>query len=55
LESSDEWASQAETQGYNSGNFDMNGQVYNQDKNEYWIDNNEKQTHSPINYKSIIK
>ena len=33
------WASQAGTRGYKSGDFDMDGQVNNPDKNDVWIGN----------------
>ena len=33
------WAIQAGEKGYNSGDFDLNIQVSNQDKNDYWQPN----------------
>ena len=33
------WTKQAGTKGYNSADFDMNGQVDNPDKNEMWVPN----------------
>ncbi|MBC8487309.1 MAG: hypothetical protein H8D45_14865 [Bacteroidetes bacterium] len=33
------WTNQAGTKGYKSGDFNMNGQVSNTDKNELWLPN----------------
>jgi hypothetical protein len=33
------WKQQAGMNGYFNGDFDLNGQVTNQDKNDWWIDN----------------
>ena len=41
------WKNQTGTQGYKSRDFDMNSEVMNQDKNDYWIENNGKQTQVP--------
>jgi hypothetical protein len=34
------WIEQAGTQGYKSADFDLNGKVNNQDKNDRWLPNN---------------
>ena len=33
------WENQAGEEGYKSGDFDMDGQVNNPDKNEMWVPN----------------
>ena len=41
------WEQQLGTQGYKSTDFNMNGQVNNQDKNDNWVPNNGEGSHVP--------
>ena len=41
------WAGQVGTSGYNSGDFDLDGQVINQDKNEMWLMNKGAESQLP--------
>jgi len=41
------WTTQAGEEGYKSADFDMDGQVNNPDKNDYWLDNQTKQSQVP--------
>lgn len=41
------WAVQAGNKGYKSADFNMNGNVTNQDKNDYWVENNTQSSQVP--------